>query len=112
MTLNLISFVCCITAGVAIGMYISTQIKKHVFKQVNPKMKMSKKELGIKETYPEFVKKHYTLDKETIEKHIKGNGNISHYYTYIKKKGNDNSNNNNSINLHSCSSIYDNKRKI
>ena len=34
--------------GFAIGMYVSSQIETHVENRINPKMKMSKKELGLK----------------------------------------------------------------
>ena len=34
--------------GILVGMYISSQIETHIDNKINPKMKMTKKELGLK----------------------------------------------------------------
>ena len=96
--------------GIIIGMYVVSQISdsiesnirhkkllknldKYDKNKVNPKMKLTKEELGLvgeaikneKETYPKFVKKHYELDKNKFVKDVTVK-DITHYYTHIKKE--------------------------
>tara|TARA_R110002020_G_scaffold130044_1_gene291050 strand:+ start:1155 stop:1373 length:219 start_codon:yes stop_codon:yes gene_type:complete len=68
MTIEIITVVGCIGCGVAIGMYISSMIDRHIDNSINPKMNKTKKELGLEDN------KDITED------------NILHYYTYIKKE--------------------------
>ena len=45
---SLYTFIVLIGLGIAVGMYIASQIETHIDNRINPKMKMSKKELGLK----------------------------------------------------------------
>jgi hypothetical protein len=78
----------CIGVGLVLGIYISSQIKEHIRSRINNKELIDN--LNGKETYPEFVKKHYQLDKDKIRNKNMTIKDISHYYTYIKKKKDDN----------------------